>query len=301
MSTLTLSGEIRREPAARKAAERRTLLTETPRQWAERQALGLAYSLRAKRLGQLVDIAAGLNKPRGALPTEADIGRDPIGFAGFVRDTSSEAILAAGERGFIPWAHVGPLKWWSPANRAVMRISDVHLGKRFRRTLKSSGFTVEFDRAFESVLIGCAARRPGRPHLTWLTPKIASIYLELHDRGHAHSVEVRNADGELVGGLFGLTTGPVFSALSMFHTANDASKVGIVSLYHHLERWGFATVDHQTLAGWVEQLGAKLVTRAEYGALLAEPIPARAAPGQWSVEIPLEETAAWKPGGRDGD
>ncbi len=277
-------------------ALRSELLGETPRQWAERHALGLAFSLRGRRIAELGDIGLGLFRRTGTVPSAADLGRHPSGFAGFVRDRSAKTVLAAAERGFFPWAHVGPLKWWSPAERAVMPLADVHLGKRLRRTLRTSDVTVEFDRAFEAVLVGCAARRPGKPSLTWITPTVARIYLDLHDRGHAHSVEVRDAQGALVGGLFGLTVGPVFSALSMFHVANDASKIGIVSLYHHLERWGFLAVDHQSMSGWVEQLGAGIMPRDRYEELLRQPAPARAAPGHWTASIGLAETADWRPG-----
>lgn len=277
------------------AALRADLLAETPRQWCERHVLGMAYSLRAKRVAEIGDIARGALRRTASVPDRGDLGDHPAGFAGFVRDRSAETVLAAAHRGFYPWAHIGPLKWWSPAQRAVMMLHDVHLPKRLRRTLRTSDFTVDFDRAFEAVLVGCAARRPGRPHLTWITPRIAGIYLDLHDRGHAHSVEVRDAEGQLVGGLFGVAVGPVFSALSMFHTANDASKIGIVSLYHHLEHWGFRAVDHQSLSPWVEQLGAKLKPRADYEHLLERPSPDRAQPGRWSAELSLRDTADWQP------
>lgn len=273
---------------------RAKLVYETPRRWCERQVLGAAYSLRGKRIAELADI---FRRPRRVtLPSQGDIGRHRAGFSGFLHDREPETILTAARHGFFPRAHFGPLKWWSPAERAVMRIGDVHLPKRLRRTLRTSDYTISFDTAFEAVLIGCAARRPGRPHLTWITPGSARIYLDLYDRGHAHSVEVRDGGGALVGGLFGVSVGPVFSALSMFHTHNDASKIGIVSLYHHLESWGFAAVDHETLSSWVEQLGARLMPRADYARLLQGTPPDHDAPGPWQAELSLKETADWIPG-----
>jgi leucyl/phenylalanyl-tRNA--protein transferase len=273
---------------------RAKLLHESPWRWCKRYGLGVAYSLRGKRVAELADI---FRRPRRVrLPTQDDIGRHGAGFSGFLRDRQPETILTAARRGFFPRAHSGPQKWWSPAERAVMHIGEVHIPKRLRRTLRTSDVTISFDTAFEAVLSGCAERRPGRPHLTWITPKSARLYLDLYDRGHAHSVEVRDGAGALIGGLFGVSVGPVFSALSMFHTRNDASKIGIVSLYHHLESWGFAAVDHETLSAWVEQLGARLIPRADYAHLLQGTPSAHDAPGPWQAELSLKETADWVPG-----
>src|SRR5690606_28976829 len=109
----------------------------------------------------------------------------------------------------------------------------------------------------------------------------------------SHSVEVYDENDALVGGLFGVTVGSVFTALSMFHKADNASKVGIVSLYHHLDRWGFEAVDHQVLTPWVQALGGTVISRKAYGALLQHPAPAAAAPGRWAAEFTPAQTADW--------
>jgi leucyl/phenylalanyl-tRNA--protein transferase len=200
------------------------------------------------------------------------------------------------KNGFHVMSHAGPLKWWSPPERAVMMLSDVHIPKRFRRTLKNTGFTVSIDEAFDDVVRACGAPRK-RLHLTWLHPKTRALMADLHRAGHAHSVEVRDESGQLVGGVFGVATGPVFSALSMFHTANDASKLAIVSLYHHLSAWGFAAVDHQALSPWVRHLGGKDIPRVSFHALVNGAAPARADAGRWSAEFTPKQTAEWQPSG----
>src|SRR5690606_6261951 len=107
-----------------------------------------------------------------------------------------------------------------------------------------------------------------------LYPSTRRLLQELHEMGHAHSVEVWDRGGELVGGVFGVALGPVFTAESMFHTASDASKLAILSLYQHLEAFGVTAVDHQVLLPWVEQMGARSISREDYLKLLARPAPA---------------------------
>lgn len=267
-------------------------------------ALGMLYPLKPSRAGDAPFLAARialdtLNRRSGP-PQAADIRARPAGYAGIAWDVSSPTVLEAARRGFYPHSHVGPMKWWSPPERAVMMLDAVHVAKRFRRTMRASDAVLSFDRDFEAVLDACAAPRPGRTPLTWITPRAKALYMRLHREGHAHSVEIRNAGGVLEGGLFGLTAGPVFSALSMFHTADNASKFAIVGLYHHLAEWGFAAVDHQVMSPWVEALGGAMLPRAAYEALLKAPAPAMAAPGRWTARHNPADTAGWLPAGDSG-
>ena len=272
---------------------------EGPLGWAERQVLGLAYALKPNRAADALPLALAtmMDLTRGGprAPDASSLRSRPPGFAGVVRDLSTPALLEGMRRGFYPHAHIGPLKWWSPPERAVVPVAEVHLAKRFRRTLRTTDLSMSFDRAFDDVMLGCAARRPGRPHLTWLRPGTLDLYARLHDEGHAHSVEIWDAEGALVGGLFGVALGPVFSALSMFHSADNASKIGIVSLYHHLAEWGFTAVDHQMMSPWVETLGGRVLPRDDYAALVAGPGPALSEPGRWQAVFTPRQTAEWVP------
>ncbi|GLQ08839.1 hypothetical protein GCM10007913_07710 [Devosia yakushimensis] len=268
--------------------------------WVRRQALGLALRLMPKRLVDSAYLTAHtayrlvVRGPR--VPNASSIVSRPNDYGGPVYDTSSAGLLAGMQNGFYFLCHIAPLKWWSPPMRGVMMISGVHVAKRFKRSLKSSPFTVTIDKDFAGVLRGCAAIRPGRPPLTWLFPATQRRLQKLYEEGHAHSVEVWNEQGELVGGVFGVMLGTVFTALSMFHTEDNASKVAIVSLYHHLDAWGVDVVDHQGLTPWVETLGGVLVTREQYVALLARPAKSDAAkPGPWHVQFSPAQTGEWEP------
>ena len=276
--------------------------TESFPDWCRRHALGTAIRLMPKRLVDSVWLTFWtgyrLVVPGPRIPDQSSVYKRPPEFAGLVHDTSTEALLAGHKAGFTLQNHIGPLKWWREVERGVMVLRDVHIAKRFRRTLKSTPMRVSFDSDFVGVMRGCAAPRPGRPKLTWLHPRTQAKFYRLFEAGHAHSVEVYDENDALVGGLFGVTAGNVFTALSMFHKADNASKVGIVSLYHHLDRWGFEAVDHQVLTPWVQALGGTVISREAYGALLQHPAPASAAPGRWAAEFTPAQTADWTPRGQ---
>lgn len=270
--------------------------------WCRRHVLGLAIRLMPKRLVDSVWLTfwTGLRlvAPGARVPDHKSLVNRPVDYAGPVHDHSTEALIAGQQAGFFLQNHIGPLKWWSEPQRGIMMLADVHIAKRFRRTLKTTDMQVTFDQDFVGVMQGCSAPRPGRPKLTWLHPQTQKLFYRLYEGGHAHSVEVRDASGALVGGLFGVTLGGVFSALSMFHVADNASKIGIVSLYHHLDHWGFDVVDHQSLTPWVEALGGKLVSRDDYAELLQGPAPAKAVPGRWEALFTPAQTADWSPAGQ---
>lgn len=265
-----------------------------------RLALATAYWLKPQRLRHFPGLVAGLIGDRlvrpAPIPELSRIRTSPPGFAGLADDLSTPVVLEAMARGFYPQGHWGAMKWWSPPERAIMDLASVHIAKRFRRTMRGTDLRVAFDTDFAGVIDGCAAPRdPSRPHLTWITPRAHALYTRLHAEGHAHSVEIFDAEDKLVGGLFGVTIGPVFSALSMFHIADNASKFAIVSLYHHLADAGFTTVDHQIMSPWVQALGGAVLTRADYAALLKNLGDPRREPGPWRVRFTLTETAAWSP------
>ena len=125
------------------------------------------------------------------------------------------------------------------------------------------------DEDFDGVILGCAD--PSREH-GWITDDIIAAYTDLHDLGWAHSVEVWDRDGELVGGLYGLAIGGLFAGESMFHRARDASKVALVHLVVLMNQAGGRLINVQWLNPHLESLGAVVVGRDEYRRLLADAI-----------------------------
>lgn len=268
-----------------------------------RLVLATAYWLRPPRTRWFPHLVIRIVRDRLSrphpMPSLDRIQPKPPGLAGLATDLGTDAVLAGFRGGFYPQGHWGAMKWWSPPIRAVMLLENVHIAKRFRRTLRGADMRVAFDTDFSGVLDGCAAPRGKRLHLTWITPCARALYKRLFAEGHAHSVEIYDAENHLVGGLFGVAAGPVFSALSMFHTADNASKFAIVSLYHHLEARGFVAVDHQVMSGWVAALGGTEMPRQDYVVLLGRTGTPDA--GRWSTEFTLGQTADWQPANRPAD
>lgn len=263
-------------------------LRETPRRTASRWMLGIAYALQPQRIVNLPYLlywmAADLIRGGTVVPDQNRTRSRPDTFGGVVRDLTPETYLAALRRGFFPWAHCGPLKWWTRRKRMVLFFQNVHVGRTLTRSLKSGKYTFSFDTAFNEVLKQCAAPRGYNWHtLTWLTPRYMHLFSELHARGHAHSFEVWNASGELVGGGFGIAAGRIFVGESMFSHEADTSKLGCAVLYAHLETWGFRLVDARDYTPVLEKAGYREIPRAEYEQLLAEHVNAPPYEGAWTV------------------
>ncbi|MBS0229990.1 MAG: leucyl/phenylalanyl-tRNA--protein transferase, partial [Proteobacteria bacterium] len=128
---------------------------------------------------------------------------DPDGLLAVGGDLAPTRFLNAYRSGIFPWYSEGePILWWSPSRRAVFRTDGVHLSQRLRRRLRHSGWRVRADSAFGQVVTGCAAPRTGQSG-TWITAEMQAAYARMHHLGHAHSIEVFDGDGRLVGGLFG--------------------------------------------------------------------------------------------------
>jgi leucyl/phenylalanyl-tRNA--protein transferase len=149
----------------------------------------------------------------------------------------------------------------------VLLPDRVVVSRSLRRTLRRSGWETTVDTAFTEVVAQCAAPAPGRED-TWITGRMRSAYQALHEAGGAHSVEVWDGD-RLVGGLYGVLTGQVFSGESMFHRAPDASKVAVVDLCERLVTAGVLVVDTQQPTQHMASMGQLLIHRDEYLTALA--------------------------------
>jgi len=177
---------------------------------------------------------------------------------------SSERLLAAYRRGIFPWYEAPqPVLWWTPNPRSVLFPDDLHVSRSLRKTLRANAFRLSVDTQFTAVMRGCAAiRRSGVG--TWIDGDMIAAYGRLHAQGLAHSVEVTDPAGALVGGLYGVALGRVFFGESMFSRATDASKVALVALINILKRGNFHMIDCQVENDHLNSLGACNIDRLDF-------------------------------------
>ena len=172
-----------------------------------------------------------------------------------------DILLHAYASGVFPMAeHRGDdqVFWVDPQRRGVIPLDQFHISRSLARTIRANRFRVTTDRAFEQVVSSCA----DRPE-TWINATIFSLYSQLHDLGHAHSLEVWDGDA-LVGGVYGVTRGAAFFGESMFSTRTDASKLALAYLVDRLRLTGFTLFDTQFLTPHLASLGAVEISRADY-------------------------------------
>jgi leucyl/phenylalanyl-tRNA--protein transferase len=185
-------------------------------------------------------------------------------------DLRVETLREAYRKGIFPWPHDGlPLPWFSPRRRAVIFFDELHVGRSLRKVQKRADFTFTIDRDFRSVIAECAAADRPDQDGTWIAPTMIAAYTRLHDAGDAHSVEVWEDDA-LVGGLYGVDCGGLFTGESMFHHRPEVSKLALLFLIEHLRERGATLVDCQVMTPHMEALGAREIPRARFLDALAE-------------------------------
>jgi len=193
---------------------------------------------------------------------------DPNGLLAAGGDLSAERLLSAYRHGIFPWYSEGqPVLWWSPDPRMVLWVKDFKIARSLRKRMRQRRFDLRSDSAFSQVIEACAATPRRGQFGTWITPQMIQAYIDLYERGYAHSIEAwRN--GELVGGLYGLHLGGVFFGESMFALETDASKVALAGLIDVLREVMVELIDCQQETEHLASFGAKAIRRAEFAAHL---------------------------------
>lgn len=165
--------------------------------------------------------------------------------------------------------------FYRPEMRGMLPITDLHIPRKLRKTLRQNPYTVTVDQAFEKVIGECAKEGGKGRETTWINNTIRSVFIKLHHKGKAHSVECWLND-KLVGGLYGLAIGRVFCGESMFARATDASKIALVHLAARLHKAKFSALDTQFINDHLRQFGAYEIPQEEYEALIETEMRRRA-------------------------
>ncbi|TXG93819.1 MAG: leucyl/phenylalanyl-tRNA--protein transferase [Rhodocyclaceae bacterium] len=198
-----------------------------------------------------------------------------------------DRILDAYRRGIFPWGTVdGQPLWYSPDPRMVLFPDEFRLTRSLRKTLRTGRFEVRFDSDFPGVMAACATTPRDGQDGTWITAEMRHAYTRLHELGWAHSVETY-ADGELVGGLYGLAIGRMFYGESMFSRRSDASKVAFAHLIEFLVTHQFGMIDCQMYTDHLASLGGREIPRAEFLDRLAALTATGSPRTHWSTD-PLD-------------
>lgn len=203
---------------------------------------------------------------RWALPSPHNADRD--GIAGIGGDLEPGTLLAAYRSGLFPMPYGRRrIVWFSPDPRAIIPLDSLKVSRSLRRSVQR--YDVSRDTAFAEVMLHC-----GNPHRPggWINPAFVEAYTRLHALGWAHSIECRDGDGQLVGGLYGVRIGGFFAGESMFHLARDASKVALIGLVDWLNHTEARLLDVQWTTPHLSSLGAITVDRIDYLEQLADAI-----------------------------
>ena len=204
-------------------------------------------------------------KPDQSIFPDPEESADEDGIVGFSYELNAAMLQDAYSHGIFPWPFDEQLiPWCSPPERGVIPLTEFHVPRSVRKLLKINNLELRVDTAFAAVVQGCAAQE--RPEGgTWITPKIIRAYCELHETGWAHSFETWERDsGTLVGGMYGVSVGRIFSGESMFHTVTGASKIALVGAARVLSQCGVTLLDTEMVTSTTALFGAREIPRADF-------------------------------------
>lgn len=175
-------------------------------------------------------------------------------------DLSLERLLVAYSNGIFPWFSEGePILWYSPHQRCVIYPEQIKISKSMKKVLKEEVFQVTIDQAFKEVIQNCAQMPRKGQDGTWITDDMQKAYINLHEKGFAHSIEVWQQD-KLVGGLYGILINKVFCGESMFSQVSNASKTALI----YLSNLNIELIDCQLPNDHLLSLGAEMIDRETY-------------------------------------
>ena len=213
-----------------------------------------------------------LNNNNLAFPPVENALTEPNGLLAVGGDLQTKRLIEAYSQGIFPWfSENDPFMWWSPDPRAIIKLNDLRINRTLRKALKKSPYKITLNTAFEEVIELCSDA-PFRDDGIWIVPEMQAAYINLHQLGYAHSIEVwQTTDDdtlipkqELVGGLYGVAINGFFSGESMFYTKANASKFALVALAKLLKSINVDFIDCQLLNPFLADMGAIEISRENF-------------------------------------
>lgn len=198
-------------------------------------------------------------------------------------DLRPERLLLAYRRGIFPWyMETEPILWWSPDPRLVLYPTEFRPSRSLRKKIRQRPYQITADQAFAQVITACAHVRREKNERTWIGADMIRAYGRLYAAGYAHSVEAWQ-DGQLAGGLYGVSLGRCFFGESMFTRVTDASKVALAALVEYLCGLCFHFIDCQVTTPHLIRLGAREIPRTLFLKQLADALQTPSATGRWHI------------------
>lgn len=183
-------------------------------------------------------------------------------------DLSPKRLLTAYKNGIFPWYNPGePIVWYAPEKRMVLFPTELKVSKSMRQIFRKNVFKLTFNQNFKEVVHHCKTIRRKDQFGTWITDEMEEAYIKLHELGIAKSVEVWQ-DNRLVGGLYGIDLGTVFSGESMFSLVSNASKTAFIALSQKLQKENYKLIDCQVYNNHLASLGAREIPRDAFMGIL---------------------------------
>ena len=211
--------------------------------------------------------------PGDPFPPTTKALKYPDGLLAIGGDLSTDTLIRAYRLGIFPWFTQGqPILWWSPNPRLILYPKNLKISRSLRKTLRKNTYHVTTNAAFTSVVEKCGPKRHNENE-SWITDEMITAYEKLFGLGIAKSVETW-LNGELVGGLYGVSMGGVFFGESMFSLAPDASKVALATYVDVLIEENVTLIDCQVYSAHLSSLGGEMVDRLIFEQMLTELIPA---------------------------
>jgi len=199
-------------------------------------------------------------------------------------DLSLERLLLAYRMGIFPWySEDEPIMWWSPNPRLVLYPDEIQISKSLKKIIKKNMFQITLDTAFEQVIRSCAQVRTQNGSETWIVDDMIDAYCRLHNSGFAHSAEAWY-NGELAGGLYGVSLGGCFFGESMFTRVSNASKAAFVRLVEYLRDLSFDLIDCQVKTGHLLRFGAREIPRKTFLSQLENSLKKPTKQGKWQFD-----------------
>lgn len=186
-------------------------------------------------------------------------------------DFQPQRVINGYENGLFPWFidEYNYIHWFSPKNRMILYPEEFKVSKSLKKSIQKKGFIVKSNENFKTVINKCANIKRKGEDGSWISEEFIEAYINLHNLGFAHSIEVYLED-KLVGGLYGLMIKDIFCGESMFSEISDTSKVAFYHLCQQSKQNGIKLIDCQVYNDHLASLGAKEIPREEYFKILGK-------------------------------